>query len=1154
MATAATSRNEIENTMRMGLLIHRSQNVLQDVLSSQLQTTYPGLFDPSNGGKLFDILTDQKANQTLLQLKKMKVLNASQMKLLYPSGNPSTTVTLKNLDVTLTVVLLRNITTLNPKGSWENPPITDMSMEAQIGRVKRYRNKFSHGGASLTDAAFQTQFTELKALLLSLSTIYTSDDYDKLLTDPLHAAEAPCELISTNLPSRTPELKGRVDLVQKILQHVENDTKLILLTGMGGIGKTSIAVEVGHQRKGVRKEVMYIDMRKVVNLDSVKLSLVHHFHPNQFLKDIYSDYQNKFTQTMSNLATDTLLILDNNDSILNSHQQEFLQLLEDVMNSSKYVTLLCTSRESFSLLSQTTVTIDIPPLDKTSSLEVLWGGNTISPTDSETEALGEISERCGHNPLALKLAATQIKLKTVQKVLEKMKRIKVLRSLQLPNIPASQGMLSCLEMSYETLTDTEKKVFRGLHIFPVAFNSKEVSEILEMEEDECESVLDSLSNKSLLSLVQNTYDLHPLVKEYAEFLAQNDSTETSHTQKRYCGYYIRCLNHLCIVHKIGASLFENMSKLVPHLHMTATLLKMELCTPDIQQKENTLNFLQMIANAFHFLFLNQEALSILQSIEVEMNTYFESQPIKTAKVHNHIGLVLQAIGKYKEALDYHIKFLKVREELLGSKHLYTATSYNNIGCTLGDMGKYKEALDYQKKCLEIREEILGPKHPDTASSYDNIGCALGNMGKYKEALDYHKKSLEVREEFLGLKHPDTAKSYSNTGNVLRFIGEYKEALHYFHKCLQVNEEFLGLKHPDTAMSYSNIGNVLQAMGNNKEALDYQKKCLNVREELLGPKHPDTATSYNNIGCVLGNMGKYKEALDYHKKCLEVREQLLSPKHPSTATSYNNIGGVLGNMGKYKEALDYHKKCLEVEEEVLGHKHPDTAESYSHIGNVLRNMGKYKEALDYHKKCLEVREEVLGHKHLHMAKSYRNIGNVLQAMGNNKEALDYYEKCLEVREEVLGLKHPDTATSYRNIGNVLQAMAMGKNKEALDYYKKCLDVSEESLGLKHPDTATSYNNIGGVLQAMGEYKEALGYHKKCLEVREEVLGLIHPDTADPYNNIGNVLKAMGKNKEALGYHKKCLEVREEVLGLKHPDTATSYNNIGGVLQGMVVPMK
>ncbi|XP_013421888.1 malignant fibrous histiocytoma-amplified sequence 1 homolog [Lingula anatina] len=62
-------------------------------------------------------------------------------------------------------------------------------MEAQIGRVKKYCHDFSHRGASLTDAAFQTQFTELKALLLSLSTLYTRDDYDKLLTDPLHAAD-----------------------------------------------------------------------------------------------------------------------------------------------------------------------------------------------------------------------------------------------------------------------------------------------------------------------------------------------------------------------------------------------------------------------------------------------------------------------------------------------------------------------------------------------------------------------------------------------------------------------------------------------------------------------------------------------------------------------------------------------------------------------------------------------------------------------------------------------------------------------------------------------------------------------------------------------------------------------------------------------------
>ncbi|XP_023929937.1 uncharacterized protein LOC106163909 [Lingula anatina] len=1109
MATAAIPRNETENIMRMGLLIHRSQDVLQDVLSTQLQTTYPGLFDPSNGGKLFDILTDQKANQTLLQLKKMKVLNASQMKLLFPSGNPSTTVTLKDLDVTLTVVLLRNITTLNPKGSWENPPTTDTSMEAQIGRVKKHRNEFSHGGASLTDAAFQTQFTELKALLLSLSKIYSSDDYDKLLTDPLHAAEAPCELISTNLPSRTPKLKGRMDLVQKIQQQVENDTKLILLTGMGGI------------------------------------------------------------------ATDTLVILDNNDSVLNSHQQEFLQLLEEILNSSKHITLLCTSRESFSLLSQTKVTIDIPPLDKTSSLEVLWGGNTISPTDSETEALGEISERCGHSPLALKLAAAQIKLKTVHKVLEKMKRIKVLPSLQLPNIPASQGMLTCLEMSYETLNDTEKKVFRGLHIFPVAFNSVEVSEILEMDEDECESVLDSLSNKSLLNLVQNTYDMHPLMKEYAEFLAQTDSNEISQTRKKYCDYYIRLMLQLYIVHKFGVSQLENMSKLVPHLNMTSTLLKMELCTSDTEQKKINLNVLKMIANAFEVLFLYQEALSIFQSNEGEITIYFEGQPIEIAEVHNYIGEalynieareevlglkhphtatsynnigeILQDMGEYKEALDYYKKGLEVREEVLGPKHPDTAASYSNIGVVLEHMGKYKEALDHHKKCLEIMEETLGPKHPDTASLYGNIGCVLTDMGRYKEALDYHKKSLEVMEEVLGPKHPNTATSYSNIGCVLTNMGEYKEALDYKKKCLEVEEEFLGPKHPGTALSYSNIGYVLHAMGEYKEALGYHKKCLEVREEVLGPKHPDTATSYCNIGAVLHSMGEYKEALDYQKKCLEVKEEVLGPKHPDTTISYNNVGEVLEAMGKYNEALDYYKKCVEVKEEVLGLKHPDMTKSYINIGGVLEAMGEYKEAFHYHKKCLEVMEEVLGPKHPDTAKSYSNIGGALHGMGEYKEALGYLKKSLEVREEVLGLKHPATASLYGNIGNLL--LHIDEYKEAFHYHKKCLEVMEEVLGPKHPDTAKSYSNIGRVLQDMGEYKEALDYYKKCLGVREEVLGPKHPDTATTYNNIGSVLRNMGQYKEALDYYKKCLEVREEVLGPKHPDMAKSYSNIGGVLFAM-----
>ncbi|XP_013399512.1 uncharacterized protein LOC106165731 [Lingula anatina] len=180
-------RNETENYFRMQLLLEYATDVLRDVLRTQLQAAYPGLFDPNKTDKLFDVLDNQQVKHSFLLLKKRKVMNSSQMKLLYPSGTPSTTVTTQDLDITLAAVLLRNITNLNPRAKWENPPASDTSIEANIGRVKTYRNNHMHGSPGITDTTFQAEFKDLKHVLLSLSPIYSSDDYDKLLIVPLDA-------------------------------------------------------------------------------------------------------------------------------------------------------------------------------------------------------------------------------------------------------------------------------------------------------------------------------------------------------------------------------------------------------------------------------------------------------------------------------------------------------------------------------------------------------------------------------------------------------------------------------------------------------------------------------------------------------------------------------------------------------------------------------------------------------------------------------------------------------------------------------------------------------------------------------------------------------------------------------------------------------
>ncbi|XP_013420467.1 uncharacterized protein LOC106180851 [Lingula anatina] len=1129
-------RNEKENYFRMHLLLEQATDVLRDVLRTQLQAAYPGLFDPSKTDKLFDVLDNQQVKHSVRLLKKRNVMNSSQMKLLYPSGTPSTTVTTQDLDITLVVVLLRNITNLNPQAKWENPTASDTSIEANIGRVKTYRNQLSHGHhLGITDTAFQTEFDALKQVLLSLSPIYTSDDYDKLLLVPLDAKVAPCQLLSVQLPGKLADLKGREDLVQQIQQHIAGETRLVLLTGMGGIGKTSVAIEVGHREQNV----LYFDMRQVTNLESVKLSLVQHYHPTRSLKDLYGDYQNILIQTLSSLTSDTVIIFDNNDEIIKSNLQDFHSLFQNFLNSSKHITLLCTSREAFSVMSHNMAVLDVPPLENAPSIDILLEGKPTSPNYSESLMLGEIAEKCGRNPLALKLLAVQLKKKTAQRVLDRMKNKNVIASLKVANLPASQEMMACLDMSYEALNSEEQKLFRALHIFPVSFLVGEVSEmfseILEIDEDECESILDSLCNKSLLSADHSVYDLHPLLKAYAAFQSRKDQNEISCIQDAYRKHYMKQVPHLIFKSKYFPSkeLHKKAQNALPHFKVIADLLLHQLRT-NKQDKEMQFLYTNLIsiARVFQLFFLYPEALTILKTLEMVKENMFRFAQIGTF-FYVIVGDVLYGMGKYKEALTYYKKSLEIQRENFGEKHPDTSWTYHKIGIALCDMGKYVEALSYYENSLEIKKEIFGEKHPDTATTYHGIGSALCEMGKYVEALKYYEKSFEIQKEILGEKHIHTVLTRRDIGNLLGCMGKYAESLNYYETSLEIQKEILGEKHPRTAGTYHNIGTALCDMGKYTEALTYYDKYLEFQKETLGEQHPDTGTAYFSVGNALSQMGKYAAALTYYEKSLEIQKETLGEKHPDTAGTYHNIGNALNGMCKSMEALTYYEKSLAIQKEIFGEKHPDTGRTYHSIGRALYDMRKYAEALTYFEKSLEIRKLIYGEQHPSTATTYNSIGIAFLGLGKYAEAFAYYEKSLEINEEIPGEKYTDYSMVYRNIDNAL--CCMGKYKEALKYYEKSLEKQKDALGGKHPDTAWTYQNIGNALCDMGKYAEGLTYYEESLKITKELLGEIHPDTGLTYQSIGSALYQMDKYAEALSYYEKSREVFVEHFGIMDSKT-------------------
>ena len=141
--------------------------LLVDVGSHALRDTFDAIHPPVG---LHTVLGRHPEDVTLQSLRKKRILNPTQWGKLYPTVPSS--VSSVDFDITLLIVLLRNICGLLPPSTgWDSlPPAADVSKEANIARLKYYRNNvYGHASrASVDDATFNSYWQDVSNAILGL--------------------------------------------------------------------------------------------------------------------------------------------------------------------------------------------------------------------------------------------------------------------------------------------------------------------------------------------------------------------------------------------------------------------------------------------------------------------------------------------------------------------------------------------------------------------------------------------------------------------------------------------------------------------------------------------------------------------------------------------------------------------------------------------------------------------------------------------------------------------------------------------------------------------------------------------------------------------------------------------------------------------------
>jgi tetratricopeptide (TPR) repeat protein len=137
---------------------------------------------------------------------------------------------------------------------------------------------------------------------------------------------------------------------------------------------------------------------------------------------------------------------------------------------------------------------------------------------------------------------------------------------------------------------------------------------------------------------------------------------------------------------------------------------------------------------------------------------------------NQAGLYLNSRAQYADAEPLYRRALAIGEKTLGPDHPDVATRLNNLASLLQAQGQYADAEPLYRRALAIAEKALGPDHPDVARDLNNLALLLHAQGKYAEAEPLYRRALAIDEKALGPDHPNTKTCAEN---LALFLAERK---------------------------------------------------------------------------------------------------------------------------------------------------------------------------------------------------------------------------------------------------------------------------------------------------------------------------------------------------------------------------------------------
>ncbi|MEU7618291.1 FxSxx-COOH system tetratricopeptide repeat protein [Micromonospora rifamycinica] len=319
----------------------------------------------------------------------------------------------------------------------------------------------------------------------------------------------------------------------------------------------------------------------------------------------------------------------------------------------------------------------------------------------------------------------------------------------------------------------------------------------------------------------------------------------------------------------------------------------------------------------------------------------------------------------------------------GPDHVDTLRAATELVWAYRDLGQFDRLRPLIDDTLTRQINILGHDHPDTLRTASDLAVVHGELGNYQRAHEIDEDVYRRRVRLLGEDHPDTLRTASNLAVGHSRLGNYQRAREIDEDVYRRQVRLLGEDHPDTLQTASNLAVGHSRLGNYQRAREIDEDVYRRRVRLLGEDHPDTLASATNSVTTLADAGELRRALEVAEDVYQRAVRVLGADHPNTLSAANNLSNVLVEAREFRRAFELAEDVYRRRLRVLGEGHPDTLRGMVNLAHAMVLRGQLMSARRLAESAHQKLRANLGGQHPYTGEARTVLDQIAAVMGGRR---------------------------------------------------------------------------------------------------------------------------------------------------------------------------